>query len=55
MTIKKGSKKADIERLIDRLKSKKHSKGINAYKYCGVINLAETPTSIQKKLRGEWE
>lgn len=53
MTIKKGSNKAEIERVISKVYQKK-TKGIDAYKYCGVIKLKEAPNDIQKRLRSEW-
>ena len=40
MTIKKGSDKAEIDRLIEKLSAKKEE-GVDAYKHCGVIKLKE--------------
>ena len=54
MTIKKGSDKAEIDRLIEKLSAKKEE-GVDAYKHCGVIKLKETPNEIQKRLRNEWD
>lgn len=54
MIIKKGSSKDEISRLIEKLNLKK-SEGIDAYKYCGVIKLFESPSEIQKRLRREWD
>lgn len=54
MTIKKGTKKADIKRLLERLAETEKPTGIDAYKYCGVIKLKESPNQIQKRLRSEW-
>jgi len=54
MTIKKGSDKAEIGRLIEKISSRK-VEGIDAYKYCGVIKLNASPDEIQKQLRGEWD
>jgi hypothetical protein len=53
--IKYGSDKKVIKSLLDRLKKQKSNIGIDAYKYCGVITLAEEPLLIQKEMRNEWE
>ena len=55
ITIKKGTKKQNIQRLMDRLTKQKRSKGINAQKYCGVLSLNIDSLEIQKTLRNEWE
>ncbi len=52
IVIKKGSSKATILELLDKLRNKK---GFNAKKHCGVIKLKSDPLTIQKKLRDEWE
>jgi len=53
--IKYGSDNKIIRSLLERLKNQKSRIGIDAYKYCGVITLAEEPLLIQKELRDEWE
>jgi hypothetical protein len=53
--LKYGSKKEVIKRLLDRLSQQTDSKGIDAYKYCGVIRIDEDPLDIQSKLRDEWK
>jgi len=53
--LKYGSKKETINRLLDRLKQHPSNKGIDAYKYCGVIDIVEDPIDIQANLRNEWE
>ncbi|MCF8427956.1 MAG: hypothetical protein K9H61_04980 [Bacteroidia bacterium] len=50
--IKKGSSKAAIKQLVDKIQVKK---GLDAKKYSGVIKLKEHPLTIQKALRDEWE
>lgn len=56
MTLKKGMNKGNIERLLKKWSSsKKRSKGLNAYKHCGVIKLKSSPKDIQKSLRSEWD
>jgi hypothetical protein len=53
--LKYGTDKEKIKSLLERLKKQKGRKGINAYKYCGIITLVEEPLLIQKELRDEWE
>lgn len=53
--LKYGSKKEAIKRLLERLNQQTESKGIDAYKYCGVLNLEADPMDIQLKLRDEWK
>jgi len=55
MTIKRGANKAQIQSLIAKLSEVKKLKGIDAYKYCGIIKLKESPNDIQKRLRSEWD
>ena len=50
--LKKGSDKSSITKILSRVLG---IKGLNAYKYCGVIHLKEDALSIQKKLRNEWK
>ncbi len=49
--IKKGASKSSIKQLLQKIQVKK---GIDAYKYCGVIKLKQHPILIQKILRDEW-
>ncbi len=53
--LKYGSDKKKIKSLLAHLKNQKTRTGIDAYKYCGAISLAEEPLLIQKELRDEWE
>ena len=55
MEIRRGDNKENIEELLSQLGADKPVKGIDAYKYCGVLNLEESPEEIQKKVRGEWD
>jgi hypothetical protein len=41
--------------LPEQLKNRKSKAGIDAYKYCGIITLAEEPLLIQQQFRDEWE
>ena len=53
--LKYGSKKEAIKRMMDRLNQQIDYKGVDAYKYCGVIDIVEDPLEIQSKLRDEWK
>lgn len=55
MTIKKGMSKSGIAQIINKLRAERVTKGLDAYKYCGVIKLKESPSDIQKRLRSEWD
>jgi len=56
MTLKRGMDKSNIESLLKKMTSrKKKSKGVDAYKYCGVIKLKSSPKEIQKTMRSEWD
>jgi len=50
--IKLNSTKQQIERILKKIKFRK---GFNAYKYCGVVSLKESPVRIQKRMRDEWK
>ena len=53
--VKYGTDKKKIRSLLERLKNQKSRIGIDAYRYCGILTLAEEPLLIQKELRDEWE
>jgi len=55
MEIRRGDDKKSIEELLSQLGTDKPVKGIDAYRYCGVISLEESPEEIQKKVRSEWD
>ena len=50
--IRKGTAKSKILQLLNKIKTRK---GIDAYKYCGVIKLKNDPLQIQKQMRDEWK
>lgn len=52
--LKKGENKKNMQKLLDKLSDKK-SKGVDAHKYCGTIELKEDALKIQKKMRDEWD
>lgn len=49
--IKKGLSKKTLR---ERLSKIKIPRGLDAYKYCGVITLKKDALIIQKELRNEW-
>ncbi len=54
LTINKNSSLREVEKLLVRL-LRRRKKGLNAKKYCGIIDLKHDPLQIQKELRNEWE
>ena len=54
-TLKKGSSRSRISKLLEKINQTKPLSGIDAYKYCGLIKLEEDPIEIQKKMRDEWD
>jgi len=53
--LKQGSTKENIHLVLKRLNNRRTIRGLDAYKYCGVIDLIEDSLEIQKKMRDEWE
>ena len=53
-TLKKGSSRSRISKLLEKIKQAKSLRGIDAYKYCGLIRLEEDPQEIQRTMRDEW-
>ena len=53
--LKQGSTKENIRLLLERLNKRRNIRGLDAYKYCGMIDLIEGPLVIQKRMRDEWE
>lgn len=49
--IKRGAAKQSILNLLKKLQI---HKGVDAFKYCGIIHLPEDPAVIQKRMRDEW-
>lgn len=52
--IRQGSTQEIINELLVKLFAKRKSKGVDAFKFCGVIKLKEDALITQKKLRDEW-
>ena len=50
--IKKGSTKETIMEILKKLHI---HKGLDAFKYCGIIRFKEDALIIQKKMRDEWK
>jgi len=46
-----NTNKASIEKLLGKINK---TGKLNAFKYCGVLKLNESPIQIQKKMRDEW-
>lgn len=52
--IRQGSTQEIINELLAKLFAKRKFKGVDAFKFCGVIKLKEDALKTQKKLRDEW-
>lgn len=52
--IKEGSTLKTLRELLNKAYSSKATIGIDAHKYCGVLELPESPLKIQKDLQDEW-
>ena len=55
IVLKKGTGKSGIGRILEKIKRSKPAKGIDAYKYCGIIKFPDDPLEFQKRMRNEWE
>lgn len=59
LTLKRGASSKEIDllekKLARRMQRKKNFKGFDAQKYNGKLKLKQSPLTIQKKLRDEWE
>lgn len=53
--LKSGMTKKNIRLLLKRIREVRPHKGIDAFKYCGTINLQADAMTIQKDLRDEWK
>jgi hypothetical protein len=53
--LKQGSTKKNIQLLLKKLDERPNVRGLDAYKYCGRIDLIEDALVIQKRMRDEWE
>jgi len=59
VTINSNSTPEEIRKALVKLSGKRvgktAAKKFNAHKYCGVIKLNESPLTIQREMRNEWE
>ena len=55
MEIRRGDDKSNIEELLKKLGANNPVKGIDAYKYCGILKLKENPEDLQNKMRSDWD
>ena len=53
--LKQGAPKKVIGSILEKLAKGRKPKGIDAYKYCGVIKLKQDALTLQRELRNEWE
>ncbi len=53
-TIKKGASKTQIREVLKKIQTRSFV-GFDAYRFCGILKLKESPLEIQKRMRDEWE
>ena len=53
--LKQGSTKENIRLVLKRLDERQNTRGLDAYKYCGMVDLIEDALIIQKRMRYEWD
>lgn len=54
VTLKQGSSKNTIKRILDHLKRDLKPNGINAYEFLGKIQLKKDALDLQREMRDEW-
>lgn len=54
-TIQQGSTEQTIKKTLAKFFSKKKTKGLDAKRYCGVLDLDRDVLTTQKKLCDEWK
>lgn len=54
LVLKKDAGKKQISAIRKKI-SAAPAPGVDTKKYCGTLRLKETPLTIQKKMRDEWE
>ena len=55
VVLDKKIKKKEFQKILASMVSEKDAKGVNTFKYCGVIKLEKDPLAIQKEMRNEWK
>ncbi len=55
ITLKHGSSKSKVKKLMEELLKRKSSKGVDTKKYCGVLSLNADALNLQKQWRDEWK
>lgn len=50
--IKKGTSKITILKLLKKMNT---GKGLDAFRFCGIIGIKDDALAIQKQLRNEWD
>lgn len=53
--LKSGAGKRSIQTILKKLGERQSKKGIDAYKYCGIVKFKEDGLNLQKQWRDEWE
>ncbi len=55
LIIKRGTTDEKIRNILDEMASEKLHRVMDAFQYCGVISLEQSPDKIQHILRAEWD
>ena len=53
--LRQGATTKSIKNILEKLAKELKPKGVDAYKYCGEINLKKDALTLQRELRNEWE
>ncbi len=53
--IRKDSSEKELKEAMQKLSERQKEKGVDTFKYCGIIRLKKDPLLIQKKMRNEWQ
>lgn len=52
--LRQGATTKSIKNILEKLAKELKPKGVDAYKYCGEINLKKDALTLQRELRNEW-
>jgi len=53
--LKKGSDKAAMQEVLEKVSSYQPKRGLDSFKYCGKVRFKEDGLKLQKQWRDEWE
>jgi len=53
--LRSGAGQRSIQSILKKLEERRSKKGIDAFKYCGVVKFKEDGLILQKRWRDEWQ